>query len=62
MSRGKQHLEQQVRSVLNRVLTQVERDAERTERGAAREVNALLGVMMRQVLWRAHEQPHAAPG
>jgi hypothetical protein len=25
-------------------------------------VNALLGVMMRQVLWRAHEQPHAAPG
>ena len=60
-ARGKQQQEQQVRGVLNRVLTQVERGAERDAKGAAREVSALLGVMLRQVPWRAglHSAPYS---
>lgn len=42
-------LSRQVRGVLNRVLTQVERGAERDARSAEREVAALLSVMVRQV-------------
>ena len=60
-ARGRQQLEGQVRAVLNRVLTQVERGAERDAKGAAREVSALLGVMVRQVPWRAglHTAPYS---
>jgi len=60
-ARGKQQLELQVRGVLNRVLTQVERGAERDAKGTAREVSALLGVMVRQVPWRAglHTAPYS---